>query len=179
MYEVAPLIYNLIFRNKPCSLLRVGLALLDVEELGPQLQHLLCITYDLRFSSNCYKGQAFCCVIPQHLLSLRKQIKQVFTRFRRFRRLRRLLIVTMKFVIAFVALAAVVAAMPSCGGNYQNQNTRVSGSYFKSIDDPKHPPLCWLVCWETEPTCPDGWHSKSMDTEDYCWTCCLNDSENH
>ncbi|KAJ8695292.1 hypothetical protein PTI98_007898 [Pleurotus ostreatus] len=85
----------------------------------------------------------------------------------------------MKFITAFVALATVVAAMPSCGGYYQNQNTRVSQSLLKGIDDPKHPSLCWLVCWETEPACPEGWHSESMDTEDHCWTCCLNNSENH
>ncbi|KAL4258586.1 hypothetical protein AB1N83_010611 [Pleurotus pulmonarius] len=87
--------------------------------------------------------------------------------------------ITMKFITAFVALATVVTAMPSCGGYYQNQNTRVSQSFLKGLDDPKHPPLCWLVCWATEPNCPDGWYSESMDDIERCWTCCMDNSENH
>ncbi|RMJ17089.1 hypothetical protein CDV36_003278 [Fusarium kuroshium] len=91
----------------------------------------------------------------------------------------------MKFYTAsiFIFVNGIMAMPWSSGRASEDITLRIqvsqSPSHHAKVSTPKgalNPEsfdICWLVCWPSVPTCPDGWYSNNMGTGDEpCWTCC-------
>ncbi|KFY02204.1 hypothetical protein O988_02317 [Pseudogymnoascus sp. VKM F-3808] len=56
--------------------------------------------------------------------------------------------------------------------NIKISDTSVANSASSLVED-----VCWKVCWEFVPKCPDGMYSNNKGTAAYpCWTCCISPS---
>ncbi|KAJ4009519.1 hypothetical protein NW752_009109 [Fusarium irregulare] len=94
----------------------------------------------------------------------------------------------MKFsIVSTILLAQGIASMPWSSSKVktteditlhiqvsQDQSGNPAHAQHNGLINHANHDICWLVCWNTEPQCPEGWYSSQQGE---CWTCCRSPSD--